>query len=101
MPALLTRMAKLLGGLDILVSNAGICQFAPILDVTDENWQRHVNTNFSAGFYVAQEAAKIMAATGAGGRIIFTTSVGAFRSNATQTHYCATKGGLHLLALGL
>ena len=42
-----------------------------------------------------------MAEAEKGGRIVFTTSVGAFQSNATQTHYCATKGGLHLLAMGM
>ena len=42
-----------------------------------------------------------MVAAGKGGRIIFTTSIGAIRSNATQTHYCATKGGLHVLSQGM
>lgn len=93
--------AALLGGLDIVVSNAGICRFAPFLDITDEEWQRHRAINFDGGFYVGQEAAHVMKDQGTGGRIVFTTSVGAFRSNSTQTHYCATKGGLQLLALGM
>jgi NAD(P)-dependent dehydrogenase (short-subunit alcohol dehydrogenase family) len=95
------QAAQFLGGLDICVSNAGICDFAPILELTRESWDRHVATNFSGGFYVAQRAAQVMAEQKSGGRIVFTTSVGAFQSNATQTHYCATKGGLHLLALGM
>ena len=93
--------AERLGGLDIVVCNAGICHFKPILEVTDEEWLRHLQTNLSGTFYVAQEAAKIMMAQGTGGRIIFTTSVGAFRSNGTQTHYCATKGGQSLLMQGM
>ena len=99
--AMTRRAAELLGGLDLVVCNAGICHFQPILEVTDEEWLRHLNTNLSGTFYVAQEAAKIMAAQGTGGRIIFTTSVGAFRSNRTQTHYCATKGGQNLLMQGM
>lgn len=99
--AMVEKAAELLGGLDIVINNAGICQFTPFLELDDEIWQRHVNVNFSAGFWVAQSAAKIMVKAGKGGRIIFTTSVGAFRSNAAQTHYCATKGGLHLLAQGM
>lgn len=95
------RAASLLGGLDIIVSNAGICRFTPFLDVTDEMWSRHIGVNLNGAFHVTQEAAKIMVAAGHGGRIVMTTSVGAFRSNATQTHYCATKGGLDLLMQGM
>lgn len=98
--SLVSRAADLLGGLDIVVNNAGIADPIPILEVTDETWQRHLNVNLSAGFSVTQEAAKRMIDAGSGGRVIFTTSVGAFRSNTTQTHYCATKGGLSLLAQG-
>jgi len=93
--------ADFLGGLDIAVSNAGICKFAPFLELTDEDWERHVATNFSGGFHVGQEAARLMVEKRNGGRIVYTTSVGAFRSNGTQTHYCATKGGLSLLAQGM
>jgi NAD(P)-dependent dehydrogenase (short-subunit alcohol dehydrogenase family) len=99
--AMTRRAAELLGGLDIVVCNAGICHFKPILEVTDEEWLRHLHTNLSGTFYVAQEGAKIMVAQGAGGRIIFTTSVGAFRSNGTQAHYCTTKGGQNLLMQGM
>ncbi len=99
--SLVRDAARLMGGLDIAVCNAGICDFKPILEVTDADWLRHVNTNLSGGFYVAQESAKIMVEQKTGGRIIFTSSVGAFRSNGTQTHYCATKGGQHLLMQGM
>ncbi len=95
------QASDLLGGLDIVFSNAGICWFTPFLEIDDANWLRHMDTNLNAGFYVGQAAAKIMVNAGKGGRILFTTSVSASRSNATQTHYSATKGGLHILALGM
>lgn len=98
---MVSRAGDLLGGLDIVISNAGICQFRPFLDLSDDDWQRHVDVNFSSAFWVCQSAARIMIASGTGGRLLITTSVGAFRSNATQTHYCATKGGLQLLAAGM
>jgi L-rhamnose 1-dehydrogenase len=93
--------AQRLGGLDIVHSNAGICRFTPFLEIDDDNWIRHINTNFNGGFYVTHAASQLMVKQGKGGRILFTTSVGAFRSNATQVHYCATKGGLSLLAQGM
>ncbi len=99
--ALVDAACKLLGGLDILVNNAGICEFTPFLEITDEMWARHLSVNLNAGFYVGQQAAKHMLAAGNGGRIIYTTSVGAFRSNATQTHYCASKAGVSMLAQGM
>ncbi|MGB6034353.1 MAG: SDR family NAD(P)-dependent oxidoreductase [Bacteroidota bacterium] len=95
------KAAALLDGLEIVHCNAGICRFTPFLEIDDENWQRHLDVNLSGGFRVAQSAAKLMVEQKQKGRIIFTTSVGAFRSNATQTHYCATKAGLHLLAQGM
>ena len=98
---LVDEAVGLLGGIDILVSNAGICDFTPFLELSDDDWHRHLAVNLHGGFYVGQQAAKAMVAAGTGGRIVFTTSIGAIRSSATQTHYCATKGGLHLLAQGM
>ncbi|MEX2116196.1 MAG: SDR family NAD(P)-dependent oxidoreductase [Bacteroidota bacterium] len=99
--AMVAKAADLLGDLAIVHSNAGICRFMPFLEIDDENWHSHMDTNFNGGFFVTQSAAKLMVKARKGGRILFTTSIGAFRSNATQTHYCATKGGLHLLAMGM
>jgi L-rhamnose 1-dehydrogenase len=93
--------AEILGGLDIVVSNAGICKFTPFLEIDDENWSRHAAVNLGGGFSIGQQAARHMARQGCGGRIVFTSSVGAMRSNGLQTHYCATKGGLRLLAQGM
>lgn len=93
--------ADFLGGFDIVHSNAGICKFTPFLNIDDVNWQRHIDVNLSGGFWVTQTAASIMVKQGTGGRIIFTASIGSYRSNATQSHYCATKGAIHLLAQGM
>ncbi len=98
---LINETIRLLGGVDIMISNAGICELTPYLDITYDSWMRHMNVNLNGPFLLTQLAAKQMIRQGAGGRIIVTTSVGAFRSNPRQTHYCATKGGLNLLAMGM
>lgn len=95
------RAIEVLGGLDIAICNAGICEFRSFLELSDADWRRHVGVNLDGGFFVGQQAARHLVAAHNGGRIIFTTSVGAYRSNPTQTHYCATKGALHLLAQGM
>ena len=48
------------GGLDVLVNNAGIAEQALFTDITDEMWQRMINTNLSSAFYCSREALKNM-----------------------------------------
>ena len=98
---LVEKTIEILGGIDIAISNAGICELTPYLEISYEKWMRHMNINLNGPFILTQLAAKQMIKQGNGGRIILTTSVGAFRSNAEQTHYCSTKGGLNLLAMGM
>ncbi|MCQ6560689.1 SDR family NAD(P)-dependent oxidoreductase [Paenibacillus mendelii] len=90
-----------LGGIDILVNNAGICWFMPFLELTKEAWERTIGVDLTGTFYCSQQVAKQMVSQGNGGRIINVTSIGSFQSNATQTHYCAAKGGQDLLAKGM
>ncbi|QJD82100.1 SDR family NAD(P)-dependent oxidoreductase [Cohnella herbarum] len=90
-----------LGGIDIVVNNAGICWFMPFLEISREAWERTMGVDLTGTFYCSQQAAKRMVEQGSGGRIINVTSVGAFQSNATQTHYCAAKGGVDILTKGM
>lgn len=98
---LVENAVSILGGIDIMISNGGICQFTDFLDLSVESWNRHMAVNLNGPFMVTQLAAKQMIKQGIGGRIIFTTSVGAYRSNARQIHYCASKAGLSLLSMGM
>lgn len=90
-----------LGGIDILVNNAGICWFMPFLEVTKEAWERTIGVDLTGTFYCSQQVARRMVKQGSGGRIINVTSIGSYQSNATQTHYCAAKGGQDLLSKGM
>ena len=61
------EVARRFGRLDILVNNAGVFFLGSLLDNTDEEFERMVNTNVRAVFLASREAAKVM---GEGGRII-------------------------------
>lgn len=90
-----------LGGLDILVANAGICPFHDFLTMPPELFDRVVSVNLRGTFLCAQAAARVMTAQGRGGRIIAMSSISALVGGAQQTHYTPTKAGVHSLMQSL
>jgi NAD(P)-dependent dehydrogenase (short-subunit alcohol dehydrogenase family) len=85
--------AAALGGLDILVNNAGMEQVAPSLDVTEELWDRILDTNLKGAFFCAQAAAKVMQA-GQGGSILNMCSLTSEVGVPTAVPYGSSKSGL-------
>jgi len=90
-----------LGGLDILVSNAGICPFHDFLTMPHELFDRVVDVNLRGCFLVSQAAARVMVAQGRGGRIIGMSSISALVGGGSQTAYTPTKAGIHSLMQSL
>ena len=87
-----SRAADALGGLDILVVNAGHQQFFPSFEkITTEDFDATMRTNLYALFWTAQEASKIMPP---GASIITTASVQAYDPSTTIMHYATTKAGI-------
>lgn len=82
------------GRLDIMVSNAGITDREPFLDMTDELWQRVLETNLSGAFYCGQYAARRMVAQGGGGRIVYVASNSGIFGGRGRAAYGASKAGL-------
>jgi len=60
------ELDELVGGLDVLINNAGISIRHRFLDITPEEWRRVIRVNLDGAFYVAQEAARRMLAAGSG-----------------------------------
>ena len=89
--------ATSLGGLAITVSNAGMIQRKPLLEITDDDWDRVHAVNLRGAFAVAQESARCMIAAGAGGRIVLVSSVNQAHANPDIAHYVASKGGVMML----
>jgi NAD(P)-dependent dehydrogenase (short-subunit alcohol dehydrogenase family) len=91
------RLADELGGLEVLVNNAGTSVPAPFLEQSLEDWQRVLDTDLTGAFVCAQAAARRMVAAGRGGRIVNVTSVHEHVPLEHAAAYCAAKGGLGLL----
>lgn len=91
---------KALGGLDILVHNAGVTRDNLFLRMKDEEWDQVLAVNLTAGFRLARAAVKGMMKKRAG-RIIFITSVVGVTGNPGQGNYAASKAGLIGMAKAL
>jgi len=89
-----------LGGLDILVANAGIQKDAPFIKMSLEDWEEVIRVNLTAQFICAQESVKIFCKNEANpckGKIIFMNSVHQVIPWAGRVNYASAKGGLKLL----
>jgi 3-oxoacyl-[acyl-carrier protein] reductase len=83
-----------LGGLDILVSNAGVILNKPLLDTTTAEFDRLMAVNLRGVFLVGREGLRAMVAQGTGGRVINVASDLGFFGRAEFSAYCASKGGV-------
>jgi NAD(P)-dependent dehydrogenase (short-subunit alcohol dehydrogenase family) len=95
--ATIGALADALGGVDVLVNNAGVGASAPFLTTTLEDWDQVLAVDLTGAFLAGQEAARWMAAAGRGGRIVNVTSVHEHVPLRGSSAYCAAKGGLGLL----
>ena len=88
------------GRIDILVNNAGMVHRDTIAELADEDWDRVIETNLTAAFRLARDAARHMAARGHG-RIINTASIMSLVARPGVASYVASKGGLAALTRAL
>jgi NAD(P)-dependent dehydrogenase (short-subunit alcohol dehydrogenase family) len=84
--------------LDVAIGNAGIVESAPFLDITDAQWNTHLDVNLTGCFKLGQAAARLMVERGAPGRIIFTGSWVQDVPWPEIAAYSASKAGLRMLA---
>ena len=82
-----------LGGIDILVNNAGLTRDNLALRMKDEDWQKVIDVNLTAGFRLARGAMRGMMKKRCG-RIIGITSIVGVTGNPGQANYAAAKAGM-------
>lgn len=88
------------GRLDILVNNAGILANQPVLQLTEDAWDRVLAVNLKGQFLCAQAAARLMARRGTG-CIINISSIRARKAAVHHANYIASKGGVEALTRAL
>ncbi len=93
--AAVAEAAAAMGGLDLLVNNAGRFETAALEQITAEQWDAMFETNTRGPFLVARAAHPHLKA--AGGRIINIGSLGGLHPWPTHAHYCTSKAALHML----
>ena len=82
-----------MGKIDILVNNAGITQDGLCMRMTDEQWQKVLDINLTAGFKLSRAVIPGMMKRRYGRIVNMASIVGVF-GNAGQANYAASKGGL-------
>lgn len=82
------------GGVDVVVSNAGIFGSAMFEDLTQDQWRRMLEVHLDGGFYLAQPAYRAMRSAGRGGRFVFVSSSAGMFGQPMEAHYAAAKAGL-------
>ena len=82
-----------MGGLNVLVNNAGVGVFRDVAAMTDDEWSRVIDTNLTGAFYCSRAVLPQMKTEG-GGWIVNIASLAGRNYFATAGAYCASKAGL-------
>ncbi len=98
--AAVARAEEQLGGIDVLVNNAGIAQIKLFTDLTDSDWRTMLDTNLGGAFFVTRAVAKGMIARQRG-RIVNIGSMWGKVGASCEVHYSAAKAGLRGMTMAL
>ncbi|GAA2725822.1 mycofactocin-coupled SDR family oxidoreductase [Actinocorallia aurantiaca] len=86
-----------LGRLDIVLANAGISTFAPVLEMSEQTWQDMIDVNLTGVWKTVRAAVPRIVAGGRGGSVVITSSLAGLSPLKNVGHYASAKGGLVML----
>lgn len=86
------------GGVDVLISNAGIQIISPIVDLSLDNWRKLIAIHLDGAFLTTRAAMRAMIAGGRGGSVIYMGSVHSHEASPLKAPYVSAKHGLIGLA---
>lgn len=91
--ALMSAAEARLGGIDVLINNAGLGTTSNVIDMSDEDWQRVLDITLTGTFRMTRAALKLMQPRQRG-VIVNNASVLGWRAQVEQAHYAAAKAGV-------
>lgn len=95
--ALISSATARLGRIDVLVNNAGLGGQTPVIDMTDEDWDRVLDVTLTSVMRATRAALRYFRDAGHGGAIVNNASVLGWRAQHSQSHYAAAKAGVMAL----
>lgn len=91
--ALVADAVAAFGGVDVVISNAGLLRDADIADITDDDWRRVLGVNVDGSFYLTRAAWPFLRAS-ASPRVVFVTSASGMFGNVGHAHYSTSKAAV-------
>jgi len=86
------------GRLDIVLANAGIASYAPLVEMSEQMWSEMIDVNLTGVWKTMRATVPHLIAGGRGGAIVITSSIGAWLAYPNTSHYGATKAGVVAMA---
>jgi 3-oxoacyl-[acyl-carrier protein] reductase len=95
--ALVDHAEEVMGGVDILINNAGLGTSKTLIEMEDDEWHRVIDVTLNGTMRMTRYMMKVMKARGQGGVIVNNASVLGWRAQKEQCHYAAAKAGVMAL----
>jgi NAD(P)-dependent dehydrogenase (short-subunit alcohol dehydrogenase family) len=98
---IVTETVKEFGGIDILVTAAGLSRVQPITDFPVEEFEEIMDVNVKGSWLISREVGRVMIEQGRGGKVILVSSTRGLLGMKNYTGYATSKGAVHVLTRSL